>query len=72
MPYDPIERWEWEGGALAAELDDPRDARPDAAAEQPDEPASPPTQRCRAPSADGCRRSAQAVPSSARPETSTA
>jgi hypothetical protein len=39
MPYDPIERWEWECGALAAELDDPRDARPDAAAEQPDEPA---------------------------------
>jgi hypothetical protein len=27
MPHDPVERWEWEGGAVAAAPPEPRDER---------------------------------------------
>lgn len=40
MPHDPIERWEWEGGAVAAEPDLPGDARPVETRGQPAEPAA--------------------------------
>jgi hypothetical protein len=40
MPYDPIERWEWEGGAFAAHAEPPDEANPHERRGQSDEPAA--------------------------------
>jgi hypothetical protein len=35
MPHDAIERWEWEGGAIAAGASVPAEGDPDDAPERP-------------------------------------
>jgi hypothetical protein len=39
MPHDPIERWEWEGGAIAAGVR--AEAEPDDVPGRPAEPGAP-------------------------------
>jgi hypothetical protein len=38
MPYDPIERWEWEGGAVAVDATVPEEGRAEDVTEGPAEP----------------------------------
>jgi hypothetical protein len=37
MPYDPVERWEWEGGAIAAHAEPPDRGNPHQRRGQSDE-----------------------------------
>jgi hypothetical protein len=39
MPYNPVERWEWEGGAIAAHAEPPDEANPHQRRGQSDERA---------------------------------
>lgn len=40
MPQDPIQRWEWEGGAIAVDVSAAPDERRDQASGRMDEPSA--------------------------------